>query len=132
MDKEEFFTVLGSGSPDQVPAASVAEEDAEFEKKDERGVTLYKISDASGSLKVDTISQKPLRQDMLDTRDCFILDTGSGLYVWVGKGATQQEKTQSMAKAQGGYHDQGFRKELCFQFNFLFRVLENEEISSLD
>ncbi|XP_037922768.1 gelsolin isoform X3 [Hermetia illucens] len=100
MDKEEFFTVLGSGSPDQVPAASVAEEDAEFEKKDERGVTLYKISDASGSLKVDTISQKPLRQDMLDTRDCFILDTGSGLYVWVGKGATQQEKTQSMAKAQ--------------------------------
>lgn len=37
---------------------------------------------------------------MLDSKDCFILDTGSGIYVWVGRGATPQEKSQSMAKAQ--------------------------------
>lgn len=37
---------------------------------------------------------------MLDTRECFILDTGSGIFVWVGKGATQKEKTDAMAKAQ--------------------------------
>lgn len=28
------------------------------------------------------------------------MDTGSGIYVWVGKGATSQEKTQSMHRAQ--------------------------------
>lgn len=38
---------------------------------------------------------------MLDSRDCFILDTGSEIFVWVGKGATQQEKSQSLLKAQG-------------------------------
>lgn len=29
------------------------------------------------------------------------MDTGSGIYVWVGKGATSQEKTQAMERAQG-------------------------------
>ncbi|KAH8292417.1 hypothetical protein KR054_009491, partial [Drosophila jambulina] len=99
-DKQQFFDVLGSGSADQVPEESTAEEDGAFERTDAAAVTLYKISDASGKLVVDTIGQKPLTQAMLDTRDCFILDTGSGIFVWVGKGATQKEKTDAMAKAQ--------------------------------
>uniref|UniRef100_D3TNY0 Gelsolin n=1 Tax=Glossina morsitans morsitans TaxID=37546 RepID=D3TNY0_GLOMM len=37
---------------------------------------------------------------MLNSQDCFILDTGSGIYVWVGRGATQKEKTDSLSKAQ--------------------------------
>lgn len=37
---------------------------------------------------------------MSHTQDCFILDTGSALYVWVGKGATNTEKTQSVIRAQ--------------------------------
>lgn len=58
------------------------------------------VSDAAGSLKIDTISEKPLKQEMLQTDDCFILDTGSGIYVWVGKKATKQEKEKSMQHAQ--------------------------------
>uniref|UniRef100_A0A1A9WIF6 Gelsolin-like domain-containing protein n=1 Tax=Glossina brevipalpis TaxID=37001 RepID=A0A1A9WIF6_9MUSC len=99
-DKENFFNILGSGSPGQVPDESTAEEDGVFETTDANSVTLYKVSDASGSLKIDPISQKPLRQEMLNTQDCFILDTGSGIYVWVGRGATQKEKTDSLTKAQ--------------------------------
>ncbi|XP_062124110.1 gelsolin isoform X1 [Drosophila sulfurigaster albostrigata] len=99
-DKQQFFDVLGSGSPDQVPEESSADEDGAFERTDAAAVTLYKVSDASGKLQVDTIGQKPLSQSMLDTRDCFILDTGSGIFVWVGRGATQKEKTDAMAKAQ--------------------------------
>jgi gelsolin len=64
-------------------------------------VTLYKVSDASGNLEVDQISQKPLKQEMLDTNDCFILETPSGIFVWVGKGVSNQEKSQAMIKAQG-------------------------------
>ncbi|XP_075147928.1 gelsolin isoform X2 [Haematobia irritans] len=99
-DKQNFFTVLGSGSPGQVPEESVAEEDGAFETADANSVSLYKVSDSTGKLKIDPISQKPLRQEMLQSQDCFVLDTGSGIYVWVGRGATQKEKTDSMAKAQ--------------------------------
>lgn len=99
-DQEEFFTKLGSGSPHDVPDESTSEDDEAFEAQEERSVTLYKVSDASGKLQVDTVAQRPLRQDMLKTEDCFILDTGSGLYVWVGRGATPQEKQQGMARAQ--------------------------------
>lgn len=67
LDQEEFFKTLGSGSPSSVPEASTSEEDGEFETKDAAAVTLYKVSDASGRLQVDTISVKPLRQDMLKT-----------------------------------------------------------------
>lgn len=64
-DRDDFFRVLGSGSADQVPEDTTAEEDSAFETKDEAAVTLYKVSDSSGSLKVDTISTKPIRQEML-------------------------------------------------------------------
>lgn len=83
-----------------MPEESVAEEDSVFEKADENLVTLYKVSDQSGKLNVDSIASKPLRQEMLDSKDCFIMDTGSGIFVWVGRGATQQEKSQAMSKAQ--------------------------------
>lgn len=99
-DKQNFFNVLGSGSPSQVPEESVAEEDGAFETTDANSVTLYKVSDSSGKLKIEPISQKPLRQEMLQSQDCFVLDTGSGIYVWVGRGATQKEKTDAMTKAQ--------------------------------
>lgn len=42
-DKEDFFTHLGSGSPDKVPDESTADEDAAFENKDASAVTLYKV-----------------------------------------------------------------------------------------
>lgn len=64
-DQESFFRVLGSGTAAQVPEDSTADEDGAFETKDANAVTLYKVSDSSGSLKVDPISTKPIRQDML-------------------------------------------------------------------
>lgn len=40
---------------------------------------------------------------MIRLKDCFILDTGSGIYAWIGKGATQQEKSKSMERAQSNF-----------------------------
>ncbi|XP_055624819.1 gelsolin-like [Toxorhynchites rutilus septentrionalis] len=100
-DQEEFFKKLGSGSPSLVPEPSAAKEDAAFERADADRVALYKVSDSKGGkLTVEQIGTKPLKQDMLKQDDSFILDTGSGLYVWIGKGATKQEKTESLMKAQ--------------------------------
>lgn len=100
-DQENFFKLLGSGAPNLVPEQSAAKEDAAFEKADAARVALYKVTDSKGGkLAVEQINQKPLKQEMLKPEDCFILDTGSGLYAWIGKSASQQEKTQAFAKAQ--------------------------------
>ncbi|XP_011180963.1 gelsolin isoform X1 [Zeugodacus cucurbitae] len=100
VDKQHFFDILGSGAPNQVPDEAAEQEDGAFETADANSVTLYKVSDARGGLKIDPISVKPLRQEMLDTNDCFILDTGSGIYVWVGRRSTPKEKTDALSKAQ--------------------------------
>lgn len=84
-----------------MPAASTAEDDEAYEKSQEHATTLYHVSDATGSLKVTKIAEKPLKQEMLNTDDCFILDTGAGIFTWVGKNSTDQEKKQAMARAQG-------------------------------
>lgn len=100
VDKQHFFEVLGSGAPNQVPDEAAEQEDGAFETADANSVTLYKVTDARGGLKIDPISVKPLRQEMLDTNDCFILDTGSGIYVWVGRRSTPKEKADALSKAQ--------------------------------
>lgn len=81
---------MGGGSPEKVPDETTADDDAAFENKDAAAVTLYKVyfahnlkyqinqsafhllitfseqvSDAGGSLNVETISTKPIRQEML-------------------------------------------------------------------
>ncbi|GBP56085.1 Gelsolin [Eumeta japonica] len=121
-DVQRFFTALGSGSRDLVPEASAGGDDQAFERSEEQTVTLSEISDSTGSLKVTPLA-RPYRQDQLkaqvradilaghsslwaDTfsshpQECYILDTVSGsIYVWVGKQATQREKTEAMNKAQ--------------------------------
>lgn len=121
-DQQEFFDQLGFGSPDQVPDEATGGDDVEFENSDERATTLYKVSDAGGSLQVQPISTKPLKQEMLKTEDCFILDTGSGIYVWVGKGATDQEKRQSMARAQNFLTEKKYPS-----WTQVHRIVENAE-----
>ncbi|VVC37887.1 Hypothetical protein CINCED_3A017595 [Cinara cedri] len=97
---EKFFKQLGSGSAKQVPAA--VDDDQEFEKKETATPVLYKISDAqSGKIVSEKVNQSPLVQSLLKTDDCFILDTvSSGIYVWIGKKGTTQEKVESLKRAQ--------------------------------
>lgn len=70
-DQEEFFTVLGEGSPEEVPEESEGEDDGAFEKRDTAAITLYKVSDDGGSLQVAPISTRPLTQAMLATEVYF-------------------------------------------------------------
>lgn len=55
-----------------MPEDSTAEEDSAFETNDAAAVTLYKVTDAGGALKVETISTKPIRQEMLKSEVCTI------------------------------------------------------------
>ncbi|XP_039762890.1 gelsolin-like isoform X2 [Pararge aegeria] len=98
-DVSKFFEALGSGDQDSVPDAEDGGDDEDFERGASKEVTLNEISDKSGSIEIKKLPG-PFTQDLLDTKECYILDTGSSIYVWIGKKSTKEEKAEAMKKAQ--------------------------------
>ncbi|XP_034243333.1 gelsolin, cytoplasmic isoform X2 [Thrips palmi] len=102
---DTFFERLGSGSADEVADESSGGEDEEFEIKEQEDISLFKVwEDPSGRVTVSKVGQYPLRHAQLDSNvsgDCFVLDAGTaGLFVWIGRNSTKNEKVQAMNKAQ--------------------------------
>lgn len=65
-------------------------------------IRLYKCSDEDGTLRISEVKGGPLLQDDLVSADSYIVDNGnSGIWVWVGKKASQKERTEAMRNAQG-------------------------------
>ncbi|XP_041362840.1 advillin-like [Gigantopelta aegis] len=94
----KFFQALGSEG--QIAAADVGGDDREFERISQEQVKLFRVSDDSGVLEVNEVSGKPLNREHLESEDCFILDSGpSGIYVWVGKKCTKNEKKSAWQNA---------------------------------
>ena len=63
----EFFQELGSGSPATLAEASAGGDDEQFEQNIDAQVVLYKVSDASGGLKIEKVGEKPLSNADLNT-----------------------------------------------------------------
>ena len=61
-------------------------------------VTLWHVSDSEG---VTQVSTEPT-QEMLDQKDCFILNSGSsnGIFAWIGKESSKDEKIQAIKSAE--------------------------------
>lgn len=101
-DALKFFECLGG--PEGVKSAEAGGSDSEAVST----VGLYRVTDADGKVVMTKVSNAPLEHKMLDTKDCFILDTGaSGVFVWVGKQATRDERASSMVKAEGFLNAKG-------------------------
>lgn len=93
--------MLGTGTPKDILKENAGGDDQEFEKKEESLVSLYKVSDASGTIKMDKINQKPIKQEMLDTNDCFIVEQEkTAIFAWIGKKASPKEKEAVIKKAE--------------------------------
>ncbi|XP_067673342.1 advillin-like [Haliotis asinina] len=97
----KFFNSLGClASECSIKSADEGGDDREFERVAQDTVTLYRVTDASGSLEVNEVASKPLKREDLDSNDCFILDSGpSGIYVWIGKKCTGNEKKSAWQRA---------------------------------
>ncbi|KAL0221446.1 hypothetical protein RCL1_001300 [Eukaryota sp. TZLM3-RCL] len=94
----DFWNNL-QGSKDDVLSSEEGGLDEEHDKNSTE--VLYHVSDASGTLecsKLDT--PNGLTRELLDTNDCFILDLGNELFVWVGRHSTNEEKTGAMKFAE--------------------------------
>lgn len=96
-EPEEMLKVLG---PMPALPESTPEED---NKADASNVaSLYKVSDATGSMTTTMVSEKsPFAKELLVKDDCFILDNGANgkIFVWKGKGANAEEKSAAMQMA---------------------------------
>ena len=93
---EEFWKILGGTEKDVKPANSALKPEVEDLAIDAEKLILYKLSDASGSLKFTKVAEGKINASMFDSNDVFILDGGVQLFVWIGKGASPGEKSQSM------------------------------------
>lgn len=60
---------------------------------------LIKCSDDSGSIKMETVAEGALEQDLLDPNDVFIVDLEKEVFVWIGDNASPDEKKNGMAYA---------------------------------
>jgi len=87
-DAEKFWSYFGGKAPiheaipDTLPAV---------EKK------LFRLSDETG--KMQMVECKKVARDQLESKDAFILDAGYEVFVWVGKGASKEEKAKGLAYA---------------------------------
>lgn len=85
---KKFWDMLGGKAqvpeaiPDDVPLKSV--------KK------MLKVSDASGKLEMTEVT---FGKDSLDTNDAFIVDVGTDVFLWTGRGASDSEKANAMGYA---------------------------------
>jgi len=88
-DNEDFWELLG-GKGDIKPAEDAAEESSESVLK-----KMYNISDSGGSVQIKEV---PLSRKSLASasNDVLIVDAGDNVYVWIGKGATKNEKQQAI------------------------------------
>lgn len=91
-DDAEFWKLLG-GKGDIKDGADADDEVKEFSTK------LYKLSDASGSLKLTEVASGALSKKSLDANDVFIVDIGHTVYVWVGSKASAEERKKAVTHA---------------------------------
>mmetsp|Transcript_11 Transcript_11/g.42 ORF Transcript_11/g.42 Transcript_11/m.42 type:complete len:475 (+) Transcript_11:1533-2957(+) len=59
-------------------------------------IKLWRVSDANGAIEFTLEDEGEVCQSKLDTNDCFIVHANIGIWVWLGAGATKNEKSQSM------------------------------------
>jgi len=116
-NSKKFFELLGSGSEDEVKEGS--DDDAMLEEQAKREIKLFKVEDEN----VTEVSGIPLRQEMLESDDSFILVTGqSGLFIWLGKASSKEEKVKAMSTAEKMIQDNGWPKSTKIK-----RVVEGVE-----
>lgn len=124
----DFWKVLGGkGNIRDLKSSSQGGDDESYWRNDKHAVTLwrvsFRVSDETGSMQVTKISEGDFRSSQLDSKDAFILDAGNGgIFVWVGRRCTMDERKNAMQYAQAFLEQQGLPP-----WTQVVRVLEGAE-----
>jgi len=118
---EDFWKLLGG----QGPIKSAEQGNSTVLQSTEK--VLLRLSDASGSLTFTEVAKGTVRKNQLDSNDVFVLDTGNHVYVWVGRGASVNEKRRALGVASKYLADHN--KPLHTPIS---RVPEGAELSSFN
>jgi len=96
----EFWKLLGCDKrPDKIKTAEEGGSDEEAEKTGEK--RLFQLSDATGKMVFTEVAVgKAVKRACLKSEDVFILDIGSEVFAWIGKGASPDEKRKALGFAQ--------------------------------
>ncbi|XP_071808769.1 gelsolin-like protein 2 [Asterias amurensis] len=96
----ETVESMGHRCFEDIPQTASCESSADDEPDTTSVPSMFKLSDNSGQLEFSTVQNEgTLSRSNLSPEDVFILDTTKDCFVWVGKGASQQEKQNAMTYA---------------------------------
>lgn len=130
-EREVFEALLSSKNKKELKPAS-ADKDEDLEKASFQEIKLYHCTDEDGTLKVTEVKTGPLFQSDLTSKDAYIVDNGpNGVFVWIGKHASKQERAEAMRNGQGFAKKKGYPPTTAvtrvldggepFEFRSLFR-----------
>lgn len=95
---DAFWAVLGGKG--KVKPAEAGGADENYWQTTNKRVTLWRVSDETGKMTVKIVSQGNFQYKQLESKDAFILDAyNGGVYVWIGKNCTKDERKKAMAYA---------------------------------
>lgn len=119
-NNQTFWGALGG----QITVTNPGEDDDAADASAEASLAMYRISDASGAVEFTLVEEGSLHRENLDTNDVFLVDTGSQVFVWTGRGSTLNEKKEGMIRAVQYLADHGRPNSTPVQ-----RVAEDAESS---
>jgi len=88
-----------SGSHSFYDALTEDKDDDDDDEAVDFETTLHKLSDAGGHLTFEEISKGDVSQAQLDPADVFAVETKDQMFVWVGSGASVDEKRNAISHA---------------------------------
>ncbi|KAK6760100.1 hypothetical protein RB195_021566 [Necator americanus] len=125
-DMDEVFWSYFGGLSAVESITRAKDDDENYWKRTTEQMTLWRVSDESGSMKVTKVAQGEMKQSLLDTKDAFILDAiNGGIFVWVGKGCTLGERAKAMI-----WGENYLREKKLPPWTQVTRVLESVEPTS--
>jgi hypothetical protein len=96
--EDDFWKLLG-GKPAQIAPAHPDEVPKGSEDERTR-YALFHVSDASGSVQLTEVTERPLKRSHLNDTDTYILELYDEVYVWQGSGSSLAEKQSGIKIAK--------------------------------